>query len=69
MNMFRNLFAAALFIFALGLAFGDPDKWTWVDLGGATVVDAFRVCVQFRPFVIAGCIVVAVALFLTRKQY
>jgi hypothetical protein len=69
MNMFRNLLTLFLIVFAIGLCFGDPDKWNWVALGGANAVDLLRYCVQFRPFVVAFCGVVAVALWMTRKQY
>jgi hypothetical protein len=69
MNMFRNLLAAFLMLFALGLVFGNPDHWTWVDRAGPDAVDVLRACVMFRPFVVAGCIVVSLALFMTRKQY
>ena len=69
MNMFRNLLAAFLLVFGLGLVFGDPDHWTWVDHAGPNAVDALRFCVQFKPFVVGACLVIALALFMTRKQY
>ena len=69
MNMFRNLLSLALFIFALGLFLGHPDKWTWVDAAGANAVYFIRFCITFKPFVAIGCIVAALALFMTRKQY
>lgn len=69
MNMFRNLLALVLIAFAIGLAFGDPEHWTWVDRAGPNAVDVLRGCVQFRPFVIAGCVVIAITLFMTRKQF
>ena len=69
MIMFRNLLTLALFLFALGLVFGKPDSWTWVALAGAYPVNALRFCIEFKPFVDLGCIVVCLALFMTRKQY
>jgi hypothetical protein len=69
MNMFRNLLAIFLVVFALGLAFGDPDHWTFLDRGGPDVVNILHICIQFRPFVIGGCLVLALAIFMTRKQY
>ena len=69
MNMFRNLLAAFLLIFGIGLFFGDPDKWTWINTGGPNAVIFLRWCIEFRPFVVAFCGVTAVALWMTRKQY
>jgi hypothetical protein len=69
MNMFRNLLTVVLIVFGIGLYFGDPDKWTWVALGGPNAVTALRFCVEYRAFVVAFCAVVAVALWMTRKQY
>jgi hypothetical protein len=69
MNMFRNLLAAALLAFGLGLVFGSPEHWSWVDGIGPQAASALRACITFKPFVVGTCIVLALALFLTRKSY
>lgn len=69
MNMFRNLFCAFLVIFSLGLLFTDPNKWDWFNRLGPDAVNILHICIQFRPFVVGACLVVALALFMTRKQY
>ena len=69
MNMFRNLLTLALIIFAIALVFGSPEKWSWIDSLGGTAVTVLRVCIQFRAFVVVGCVVVSLALWMTRKQY
>jgi hypothetical protein len=69
MNMFRNLLTALLLAYALGLVFGNPDKWTWVDAAGPNAVYLLRESIEFRPYVVGACVVVAVALWMTRKQY
>ncbi|HEY0256115.1 MAG TPA: hypothetical protein VGC39_01635 [Candidatus Methylacidiphilales bacterium] len=69
MNMFRNLLALALIAFGLGLMFGGPEEWKWPDLGGAYVVQAISLCIDFRPWSYILCFVLAIALFMTRKIY
>jgi hypothetical protein len=69
MNMFRSLFALFLIAFAIGLVFGNPDGWTWWQRLGPSATSALSFCVTFKPFVVGGCIVVALAIFMTRKQY
>jgi hypothetical protein len=69
MNMFRNLVSAFLLAYAAGLVFGDPDKWTWIDAAGPTAVYLVHESVTFRPFVVGACVVIATALWMTRKQY
>ena len=69
MNMFRNLFAVFLIVFAIGLVFGNPDGWTWWQRLGPEATNVLNVCITFKPFVVGGCVVIALALFMTRKQY
>jgi hypothetical protein len=69
MNMFRNLLAAFLVVFALGLVFTDPNKWDWWIRLGPTAVNVLHICIEFKPFVIGVCVVLALALFMTRKSY
>jgi hypothetical protein len=69
MNMFRNLLSLFLVIFALALVFTDPSKWDWFTRFGPDAVNFLTICVEFKPFVVGACIVVALALFMTRKAY
>jgi hypothetical protein len=67
--MFKNLIAAALFIFALALIFGDPKSWHWYTMAGPWAVHAMDLIVQFRPFAVTIFIAVAILLFMSKKQY
>jgi hypothetical protein len=69
MNMFRNLLC--LFLIALGtsLIVSNPTDWPIIQRMGPDVLNVFKVCETFRPFVIGACYVVAIALFMTRKIY
>lgn len=69
MNMFRHIFTIAILAFGVGLWFLGPDDWKWADLGGPYVVNAISFCYQSKPFSVIICLVVATALFMTRKQY
>jgi hypothetical protein len=69
MNMFRNLFSLALIILGLGLWFTDPTTWHWVDMGGVYAVDTVRFLTDLRPFSYIILFVIALALWMTRKQF
>lgn len=69
MNMFRNLLSTFLLVFGLGLVFGSPQNWSWFESMGPVATDFLHICITFRPFVVAACIVLALALFMTKKQY
>ena len=69
MNMFRNLLI--LFLVAFGTAFlvSNPSDWPFVQRGGEDLLNFFKICQTFRPFVAGACFITAVALFMTRKIY
>jgi hypothetical protein len=69
MNMFRNLLTVALLALGIGIGVSDPTGWRWADPGGPYVVIALNFLSETRPFSPMVIIVVAVALFMTRKQF
>jgi hypothetical protein len=69
MNMFRNLLTMVLFGLGIGVWMTDPTTWKWVDPAGPYVVNAVRFLGETKPFSIIILMVLAVALFMTRKQY
>jgi hypothetical protein len=69
MNMFRNLFTLALIALGLGLWLTDPASWHWVDLGGVYAVDTVRFLAGTRPISFIILFVIALALWMTRKQF
>ena len=69
MNMFKNIFATALFVFGLALVIGNPTEWKWPEVGGPYLVIFVQLCADTRPFSYAICGIVALALFMLRKQY
>jgi hypothetical protein len=69
MNMFRNLLTLALIALGLGLWFTDPATWHWVDLGGVYAVDTVRFLADTKPFSVVILLVIALALWMTRKQF
>ena len=69
MNMFRNLLTVALIALGLGLWFTDPTTWRWVDLGGPHAVQAVGFLAETRPISFIILFVIALALWMTRKQF
>jgi len=69
MNMFRDIAIGILVALAFGLMLGDPDDWKWVDAGGPYVVQAIGFLVTTKPFSIAVCLALALALFMTRLKF
>jgi hypothetical protein len=69
MNMFRNLLTVALIALGLGLWFTDPVTWHWVDLGGPYAVNALTFLTETRPISYIILFVIALALWMTRKQF
>jgi len=69
MNMFRNLLTLALLALGIGILVSNPDDWKWAVSGGPYVVNALHFLGQAKPFSEILLIVVAVALWMTRKQY
>jgi hypothetical protein len=69
MNMFRNLLTIGCIALAAGLWFGKPDEWRWPIVGGPYVVNAISFLDQMRPLSEIVLLVIATALFMTRKQY
>jgi hypothetical protein len=69
MNMFRNILTLTLFVLGLALAFTNPEDWKWVDTLGSHAVDAARFLGDTKPFSFILCWVLALALFMTRKQF
>ena len=69
MNMFRNILTVMFLALGLGLWFIPSDDWKWVDILGCQAVMALHVLDLMQPFTTIVCIVIATALFMTRKQY
>ena len=67
--MFRNLLTLALLALGVGLFLSDPTTWQWADTGGPYVVEALKFLQELKPFSYILLLVMAVALFMTRKQY
>ncbi len=69
MNQFRDLTMFALIALALGLWFGQPDKWTWAAAAGPYAVNAIDFLSTSRPWSIVILCALALALFMTRLKY
>ncbi len=69
MNMFRNLLTVIFFALGVGLWVSDPSTWKWADPAGPYVVDALLFLGQAKPFSVIILLVLALTLFMTRKQY
>lgn len=69
MNMFRNLLTVVLIALGLGLFLSNPTDWRWIDPAGPYVVNAVRFLGDMKPFSYILLFVVALALFMTRKQF
>ncbi len=69
MNMFRNIFTVALFALAIALWVSDPDSWKWPDVCGPYVVNALHFLKDTKPFSFILMFILAITLFMTRKQY
>jgi hypothetical protein len=69
MNMFRNLFSLFLIFVAVSLVVSTPSDWPPLQRLGPDFLDVLKTLQTFRPFVIGACVVIAVALFMTRKNY
>jgi hypothetical protein len=73
MNMFKNLFAVGLMILGSCLYFTKVEDWKWVGALGSTVgpavVNALLTMQAVQPFSTILCFVLALTLFMVRKQY
>jgi len=69
MNMIRNLLTLAIFALGIGLWFVPTVQWSWVNLLGGQAVMALDFMGKTEPFSSIICLVIATALFMTRKQY
>jgi hypothetical protein len=69
MNMFRNILTAMFFALGLGLWFIPAGDWQWVDMMGGQAVVALHFMFDAQPFSTIVFLVIATALFMTRKQY
>ncbi len=69
MNMFRSLFCLFLIFVAVSLMISNPSDWPPLQRLGPDFLNVLKGAQTFRPFVIGACVVTAVALFMTRKQY
>jgi hypothetical protein len=69
MNMFRDIAILVLLALGIGLMVGDPENWTWVELGGSYALDALSFLIKGRPFSELICMVLALAMFMTRLKY
>ncbi len=69
MNMLRNILTVACFAFAICLWYIPTDEWKWVDLLGGQAVLALNFIGKCEPFSTIIFMVIATALFMTRKQF
>ncbi len=69
MNMFRNLLTLIFLALGIGLWVSDPTGWRWAAPAGAYVVNALNFLGEAKPFSVIILLVLALALFMTRKQY
>jgi hypothetical protein len=69
MNMFRNILTVAFFALGTALWFVPLEEWNWVNLLGGQAVMSLEFLFKAQPFSTLICLVVATALFMTRKQY
>jgi ABC-type transport system involved in cytochrome bd biosynthesis fused ATPase/permease subunit len=69
MNMFRNLLCLFLIVVGVSLMISNPSDWAPLQRLGPDFLNVVKGAETFRPFVIGACFVIAVALFMTRKQY
>jgi len=69
MNMFRDLFTILFFGLGIGILMTDPADWHWVEPAGPHAVDFVRFLSEAKPFSYVVCLVLGLALFMTRKQY
>ena len=73
MNMFRNILTVVIFALGTALWFVPTDQWKWLDFLGNEVGGQAIMAVDFlerlEPFSTILCLVIATALFMTRKQY
>jgi hypothetical protein len=69
MNMFRNLLTLAFIGLGFGLVLSNPLDWKWVAACGPYVVYTASFLTDARPISTILCFVLALALWMTRKQY
>jgi hypothetical protein len=69
MNMFKNLFALAFLIYGVALWYAKPQEWKWPDTLGPYAVTFVDYSIKAEPFSTVICLVLALALFMVRKQY
>ena len=72
MNMIRNILTAAIFALGVALWFlpnAQGQEWQWVNLLGGQAVMALNFLLSAEPISSIVCLVIATALFMTRKQY
>jgi hypothetical protein len=69
MNMLRNILTVAFLAMGLCLWFIPVENWTWVDHFGGQAVMALDFLSKAQPFSTIIFVVIATALFMTRKQY
>lgn len=69
MNMFRHIFTVAFLALGIALWVVKLDDWAWVHILGPDAISVIVILLNFQPFSTLVCVVVAVALFMTRKQF
>ena len=69
MNMFRNLLMVFLLLLGFGLMLSDPTTWHWADPAGPYVINALGFLNEMKPISFLMCFVLAVTLFMTRRQF
>ena len=69
MNMFRHIATVAFMALGISLYIVPQDQWQWVSAFGAQTVFALNFLFSAEPFSSIICVVIATALFMTRKQY
>ena len=69
MNMFRNLLTVILLALGIGIWVSNPDTWSWAAPGGPYLLGALHFLQETKPFSIIILLVLAITLYMTRKQF
>lgn len=69
MNMFKNIFACVLLALGFGMYFTKLDDWHWAAPLGPDFIWFLDILFKLEPFSTILCVVLALTLFMVRKQY
>jgi uncharacterized membrane protein YkgB len=69
MNQFRDITMFALIAIGISFLITEPENWNWISMCGGYVVSGVQFMATIRPFGTIICMVLALALFMTRIKY